>query len=59
MPESIAEKAKKVYQKYRLDLEKNNMGQYVAIEPESGDIFVGQSFDDAVAKAVEDHPDKK
>jgi len=42
----------------RLRLEKEFGGQFVAIEPESQDFFVGQSFDSAVAVARTEYPNQ-
>jgi hypothetical protein len=53
----VAAKAKKLFQeKYREKLEKCNCGEFVCIEPESGDFFLGQTFDDAVNKAIDAYP---
>ena len=53
----VADKAKRLFQeKYRADLEKSNCGAFVCIEPESGDYFLGQTFDDAVNKAIDAYP---
>jgi hypothetical protein len=55
----VADKAKKLFQeKYRSDLEKNNCGSFVCIEPESGDYFLGSTLDDAVNQALNAHPDR-
>ena len=55
----VAAKARKLFlEKYRADLEKNNYGAFVCIEPESGDFFVGQTMDDAVNKAIDAYPDR-
>jgi len=56
---SVAEKAKVIYEnKLRLELEKEQLGKYVAIEPESGDYFLGETFDDAVNAAIDAHPER-
>ncbi|MGM0487487.1 MAG: hypothetical protein ACQESR_12100 [Planctomycetota bacterium] len=31
---------------------------FVCIEPESGDYFLGRTFDDAVNQAIDAHPDR-
>lgn len=52
-------KAKQLYQeKYRNALEENNRGEFVCIEPESGEYFLGGTFDDAVNKAIDAYPDR-
>ena len=54
----VAEEAKRLYEtKYRPILEKTHWGDFVCIEPESGDYFLGNTFDDAVNKAIDAHPD--
>ena len=52
-------KAKDLYESLlRRDLERDFWGAYVAIEPESGDYFVGSTFDDAVNAALDKYPDR-
>jgi hypothetical protein len=54
---SVIERAKRIYsEQLRAELEALRPDQYVAIEPESGDYFVGDSFDDAVKSAKAKHP---
>jgi hypothetical protein len=55
----IAEKAKQIYEeKLRKRLESSDHGRFVCIEPESGDFFLGDTFDDAVNQAIDVHPDR-
>ncbi len=55
----IAEKARLLYdEKYRTSLEKSDHGAFVCIEPESGDYFLGETFDEAVNRAIDAHPDR-
>lgn len=55
----IAEKARQVYEeKLRERLESSDHGRFVCIEPESGDFFLGDTFDDAVNQAIDVHPDR-
>lgn len=57
--QQIAVKAKALYEaNYRSQLEESHHGQFVCIEPESGDYFLGRTFDDAVNKAIDAHPDR-
>ena len=58
MSESITSRAKAIYELKRAQFEKQNEGQFVAIEPDSGDCFLADSFDSAVAKAVACYPDR-
>jgi hypothetical protein len=44
--------------KLRDELERTAFGKYVSIEPESGDFFVGATFDDAVNLALDAYPDR-
>ena len=55
----IADRAKRLYEeKYRQPLEKSHTGAFVCIEPESGDYFLGRTFDDAVNQAIDAYPDR-
>ncbi len=55
----VALKAKQLYQeKYRAELEETNRGAFVCIEPESGEYFLGATFDDAVNKSIDVYPDR-
>jgi hypothetical protein len=55
----VAEKAKKLFQeRYRAKLEESNCGDFVCIEPESGDFFLGHTFDEAVNHAINVYPDR-
>lgn len=45
-------------QRLKSDLEKTNMDKYVAIEPVSGDYFLGQTFREATAGLRNAHPDR-
>ncbi len=57
--QSVAAKAKALYQeKLRTDLEANSLHEFVCIEPESGEYFLGETFDDAVNKAIDAYPDR-
>ena len=55
----IAVKAKLLYQeRLRARLEADNRGDFVCIEPKSGEYFLGRTFDDAVNKAIDAFPDR-
>jgi hypothetical protein len=55
----VADRAKRLYdEKYRQLLEESHMGAFVCIEPESGEYFLGRTFDDAVNKAIDAYPDR-
>ncbi|MFO7905794.1 MAG: hypothetical protein ACQESR_25250 [Planctomycetota bacterium] len=55
----VSEEAKRLYDaKYRLTLEESHWGAFVCIEPKSGEYFLGDTFDDAVNKAIDAHPNR-
>ena len=55
----VIRKAKLVYeQQLRPALEQSDNGHFVAIEPDSGEHFVAESFDEAVRLARTKHPSK-
>lgn len=55
----IASRAQSIYvTRLRAFLESGHVGEFVAIEPDSGDYFVDASFSDAVAQARQSHPDR-
>lgn len=57
---SIAEKAKEIYQgELKTRLEAAHGNEYVAIEPESKDFFVGKTFIDAALAAKNAYPDRR
>ena len=55
----VSAKAKQLYEsRFREGLEHAVSGRYVSIEPESGDHFLGNTFDEAVNAALEKYPDR-
>ena len=52
------EKGDEAYEKLKSELEDKYYGQIVAIEPYSGDYFVGKSVIEAGNKGKEKYPDK-
>jgi hypothetical protein len=51
------ERAKQIYdEKYRTLLEPNQSGRFVAVEPDSGEHFVADTFDAAVEAARKVYP---
>ena len=57
--ENIAMRAKAIYaERLQAKLETENQNKFVAIEPESGDYFVSDSFGQAVADARLVYPDR-
>lgn len=55
---SIIEKSKQIYEGLQHRLESDHSGQYVAIEPESEETFIADTFDGAVSAARSRHPDR-
>ena len=56
---SVAEKAQRIYAgQLQNELEAAHLDRYVAIEPESGEHFVADSFSQAVADARGAFPDR-
>ena len=56
---SVAEAAKAVYESdYRALMERENLGKFIAIEPDSRKCFVGETFIDAAIEAKTGMPGK-
>ena len=56
---TVAERAKTIYaERMQRELEAEHRDRYVAIEPDSGDYFLADSFSDAVAESRAAHPDR-
>ncbi|MBA3314535.1 MAG: hypothetical protein M3552_11560 [Planctomycetota bacterium] len=57
--QAVSADAKRIYeQRLRIRLEDAQFGRYAAIEPISGDYFLGDTFDEAVNAALERHADR-
>lgn len=57
--QSVVRRSKAFFeQQLRSELEKSAQGKFVAIEPDSGDHFVADTFDEAVRLARAKHPTK-
>jgi hypothetical protein len=57
---SIAEQAKDIYEReFKVRLEADHRDEFVAIEPVSKAIFLGDTFIDAALAAKQAHPDRK
>ncbi len=55
----VARKAQAIYERdLRSRLEKTDLNAFVAIEPESGDYFLGQTLSEAIQKARTVHPER-
>ena len=56
---SIIARAKQIYaDSLQADLESQHKDRYVAIEPESGEYFLGDTFDEAVRSARTKYPSR-
>jgi len=54
---AVIERAKRLYaEQLRADLEPQHLDRFVAIEPESGEYFLGDTFDEVVKLARAKHP---
>ncbi|HEX5271756.1 MAG TPA: hypothetical protein VFW33_14765 [Gemmataceae bacterium] len=54
---SVIERAKRIYaERLRAALEPQHRNRFVAIEPESGEYFLGDTFDEAVKSARAKYP---
>jgi hypothetical protein len=56
---SVIERAKRIYaERLRAVLEPQHLNRFVAIEPDSGEYFLGETFDEAVKAARARHPSR-
>ena len=56
---AVAEKAKRIYEeRLRAELELKYRDKFVAIEPDSGDFFVGSTYGESVMAARNAHPNR-
>ncbi len=56
---SVIDRAKQIYaSQLQADLESQHMDRFVAIEPESGEYFLGDTFDEAVKSARAKYPSR-
>jgi hypothetical protein len=57
--EALSCKAWRIYaERLREKLEPDQRGEFVAIEPESGDYYLGRTISDAGQRASASHPDR-
>ena len=55
----VIDRVKEIYAtRLQRELETRHMDRFVAIEPESGDYFVGDTFDEAVKSARTKYPSR-
>jgi hypothetical protein len=56
---SVIERARRIYaEQLQAALEAEHMNRFVAIEPESGEYFLGDTFDEAVKSAWTKYPSR-
>lgn len=55
---SVIEQSKSVYCTHKAEWEELHTGEFVSIEPVSGEWFFAESFDDAVRPARSRYPDR-
>jgi hypothetical protein len=57
--ESLARQAELIYEQRLKDrLEESHRNEFLAIEPVSGDFFLGRTLGEAIAAARQAHPDR-
>ena len=57
--DEFVRRAEEVYEsRLRTILEPDHVDQFVAIEPDSGDYFLGQTLSEAMGAARRSHPDR-
>jgi hypothetical protein len=57
--ENVAEQARRIYEgRLRVVLEASHMNEFVAIEPVSGEYFLGRTLSDAIGASREKYPDR-
>ncbi|MGB7327423.1 MAG: hypothetical protein WBD31_21280 [Rubripirellula sp.] len=57
--DSVAERAKIIYhEQLKACLEASDPDKFVAIEPESGDFFLGATLSEAIGKSRQKHPSR-
>ena len=58
--QQLAETGQKIYEtRLQSELERSHLHEFVAIEPESGDYFLGKTLTDAMTAARVAHPQRK
>lgn len=58
--QSVVDRAKKIYaERLQAELEAGHRDRFVAIEPESGDSFLGDTLLEVAKAAAEKYPDRK
>ncbi len=56
---NVASEAKRIYEdELRASLEQSHMNEFVAIEPVSGEFFLGQTLSEAIGASRRKYPDR-
>ncbi len=57
--ENVSREAKRIYEdKLRASLEESHMNEFVAIEPTSGEYFLGRTLSEAISASRQKYPDR-
>jgi hypothetical protein len=56
---NLLQRVERIYETLRGDLERRHLNSFVAIEPESGDYFLGRTLSEASEAANAAHPDRR
>ena len=57
--QSLVTNAKRIYEtRLRSKLEPRHNDEFVAVEPTSGDFFLGKTLSEAIGAARQEHPDR-
>ena len=57
--EGVAERARRIYEeRLRVSLEESHINEFVAIEPISGEYFLGSTLSDAIGASRTKYPDR-
>ena len=57
--ENVADRARRIYEeRLRASLEESHMNEFVAIEPISGEYFLGRTLSDAIGASRTKYPDR-
>jgi hypothetical protein len=56
---NVARQAESIYEnRLKDELERSHRDEFVAIEPESGDFYLGKTLSEAIGQARQAHPDR-
>jgi hypothetical protein len=57
--DDVVQRAEQLYhERLKPELERSHLNEFVAIEPISGDYFLGRTLSEAVSQARKSHPDR-